>query len=36
MCSSCNELKQFQLDELESSCQECCVNDQSDEEGKAV
>lgn len=38
MCSSCNDLKQFKLDELENSCRQCCVNDESDlgEEGKTV
>ncbi len=38
MCSSCNDLKQFKLDELEDSCRQCCLNDddQTEEEGKAV
>lgn len=38
MCSSCNDLKQFKLDELEKSCRQCCVNDENDlaEEGKTV
>ncbi len=39
MCSSCNDLKQFKLDELENSCRQCCLNDennQTEEEGKAV
>jgi hypothetical protein len=35
MCSSCNELKQFKLEELEDSCRQCCSDDESDE-GKAV
>ncbi|CAF2371820.1 unnamed protein product [Rotaria sp. Silwood2] len=37
MCSSCNDLKQFKLGELEDSCRQCCVNDESEQneaEGK--
>lgn len=36
MCSSCNDLKQFKLEELEDSCRQCCVSDESEEEAKAV
>ncbi|CAM4950581.1 unnamed protein product [Rotaria socialis] len=38
MCSSCNDLQQFKLGDLESSCRQCCVhdeNDQNEPEGKA-
>ncbi|CAF0848432.1 unnamed protein product [Rotaria sp. Silwood1] len=38
MCSSCNDLKQFKLGELEDSCRQCCVNDdheQNEAEAKA-
>jgi len=34
MCSNCNDLKQFKLDELEDSCRQCCL-DGDEEEGKA-
>jgi hypothetical protein len=39
MCSSCNDLKQFNLGELETSCRECCANDDDDHnegDGKTV
>lgn len=37
MCSSCNDLKQFKLNELESSCRQCCADDDGDqEEAKTV
>jgi hypothetical protein len=31
MCSSCNDLKQFKLDELEGSCRQCCSDDDENE-----
>lgn len=39
MCSSCNDLKQFKLGEIEDSCRQCCTNDDNDQnetETKAV
>ncbi|UJR15779.1 hypothetical protein I4U23_002713 [Adineta vaga] len=35
MCSSCNDLGQFKLGDLENSCRQCCTNDQEEGEGKA-
>eukprot|EP00794_Sanderia_malayensis_P016167 gene16167-17789_t len=34
LCGSCNELKQFKLDKLVSSCQSCCEKDRTENEGK--
>ncbi|CAF1308857.1 unnamed protein product [Rotaria sordida] len=30
-CSTCNDLKQFKLSELENSCQQCCINDDTEQ-----
>ncbi|CAF0933871.1 unnamed protein product [Adineta steineri] len=32
MCSSCNDLKQFKLGELEGSCRQCCTHDDADQD----
>ncbi|CAF0769234.1 unnamed protein product [Adineta ricciae] len=34
VCSSCNDLKQFKLNELEGQCRQCCTNDEDEGEGK--
>ncbi len=32
LCSNCYDLKQFQLNELESTCQQCCTQTDHEEE----
>ncbi len=34
LCSSCDELKQFKLNKLESSCNDCCLADQEKQEAE--
>lgn len=31
MCSSCNDLKQFKLGDMEDSCRQCCTNEDTDQ-----
>ena len=34
LCGSCDDLKQFKLDNLIQNCQSCCEKDQAQNEGK--
>ena len=34
LCSSCDELKNFKLNELEKSCKQCCIQDREEAENK--
>ena len=36
MCSSCNELKQFDLETLEDECRSCCQEDGAASEEKVI
>jgi len=37
LCSSCLDLKQFQLNELQQTCQQCCTQtDQDDDDEKSI